>query len=224
MRTVACFQSILFLPLALLLFLDCSKAKQVCIPAISAELAEEDGQVLIVLRNTTFCEFSVCTDNAYDAMACLDVRKYPDTAEFPAERVFGASPTPPKRKIITVSDYTSLMPGQEVKVPVNMRCIPNGCRLGDSVLVSVYFKNVDPLSCSKVEVGRCDKATQDYCKRVHFVPNSTLTYWAGEVRTPYRTLRLCTYAPPRPKARTRKASKEVVVRRSRTHPLKHKVF
>ena len=208
--------------LAISLLAGCGgSGKKTCVPAISADLVEENGQAFVSLRNTSLCEFSICTDNAYDDAASLDVRRYPDTAELPSERVFGASPQPQKRGIITVSDYVSMAPGQEIRVPVNLRCIPDGCRLGDTVFVSVYFKNVDPIACSKVAVGKLDKATQDYGKRLHFVPNTTLTYWAGEVRTPYRALRLCTYAPPRPKVR---ASRVTVLRQSRTHPLKHKVF
>lgn len=223
MRSSTCLLSIVIACFALWLLPGCGSGKKACVPSLSASLVEEDKSVLLSLKNTAACEFSICTDNVYDAMACLDVRKYPDTSEFSTERVFGASPAAAKRPIITVSDYVSLLPGQEVRVPVNLRCIPDGCRLGDTVFISVYFKNIDPLLCSKVEVAKYDKATQDYCKRLHFIPNKSLVYWAGEVRTPCLAVHLCTYAPPRPKAH-KAPKKEVVLRRSRSHPLKHKVF
>ena len=197
--------------------------KEVIPPApkkIGARLMEEGSRLMLVLHNYSVGPATICRANVYDAAASLDIRRYPDTGELPPEKVFGTRATAPKGPIITVSDFVTLAPGQEIRVPVDLSGILNGCKLGDSVFVSVFFKNIDPFICSKVEVEKSDKATQDYCRLLHCVPMLSCSYWAGEVRTPYYCVGLCVYAPPKARQRPR----EVIVRMSRAHPIRHRVF
>jgi hypothetical protein len=187
---------------------------------LSATLVDEKGTLSIVLRNCSQVELVVCDRNFYAPAEYLDVRKFPDTGRLPPEKVFAALPRF-QRKEVTLSDFVPLGPGREHSLPLDLHCIRNGCSLGDTVLLSVFFKNVDPFLCSNVSVDKCDKATQDYCRMLHCIPSAALRYWYGEVHTPFRAVNLCVHAPPAAPARK---SPEVVVRRSLTHPLKHKVF
>jgi hypothetical protein len=187
---------------------------------LSATLVDDKGTLSIVLRNCSQTDLVVCDRNFYTPAEYLDVRKFPDTGRLPAEKVF-LPVSRVQRKEVTLSDFVPLGPGRELSLPLDLRCIRNGCALGDTVLLSVFFKNIDPFLCSNVSVDKCDKATQDYCHMLHCIPSAALRYWYGEVRTQFRAVNLCKHAPPAAAARR---APEVVVRRSRTHPLKHKVF
>jgi hypothetical protein len=190
--------------------------------AIDATIAEENGRLTLVLRNKSFKELVLCQKNVYTSCECLDIRKFPDTGSLPPEKVFAEQPAQSARKEITLSDFVELGPGKTVKLPVDLGCIRDGRALGDSVFLSAFFKNVDPFSCSSLNIDKCDKATQDYCRSLHCIPNASLPYWTGEVRTPYLRVNLCASASPRVGAHRRPGV--TVVRRSRTHPLKHRVF
>jgi hypothetical protein len=190
---------------------------------LRADLLEEGKQLFLVLRNESTRDITVCKRNFYDNIECLDIRRFPDTAEFTDEQLFGKRITRTERPIITLEDFIKLDIAQEARLPIDLGCIPNGCKIGDSVFISVFFKNIDPGLCSKVEVGSCDKATQDYCKLLHVIPTLDNTYWSGEVRTTYHRLNLCTFIPKKKVKRSRK-TRVRVLRRSKTHPLDHKVF
>ena len=206
-------------------FFNCGKKVEEKPPGlfITARVEEGNRQLFLVLRNGSTCEATVCKRNFYDMIQCLDIRKFPDTAEFPREKLFGKKVPGIKRAIITLDDFVTLGMGQETRLPIDIRCIARPCRLGDTVLISVFFKNIDPHLCSKVEVNNCDKATQDYCKLLHVIPTLANRYWSGEIRTPYRPVHLCAFAPPKV-VNKKRSSKVTVIRRSRTHPLKRKVF
>jgi hypothetical protein len=190
---------------------------------MTARLEQGDRELYLVLRNGSACEATICKRNFYDMIQCLDIRKFPDTTEFSHEQLFGKIAPSIKRAIITLDDYVTLGIGQETSIPIDLRCIAKPCRLGDTVLISVFFKNIDPNLCSKVEVNNYDKATQDYCRLLHVIPTLANRYWSGEIRTPYKPVHLCTFAPPR-KVKKQRSSKITVIRRSKTHPLKHSVF
>ena len=127
------------------------------------------------------------------------------------------------RTIITMDEFESIDTGKELRLPVDLRPVRNDAGRGAPVLIRVYFKNIDPFSCSRVDVANYDKATQNYCGLLHYVPNRELHYWAGEVRTPYLPVKLSRYVK-RHKQAVKKRARAVVVRRSKTHPLKKKVF
>jgi hypothetical protein len=207
----------------LLVLLGCGKPEvQKPLLIFTARLAEGNGLLNLVLHNESACEATICRRNFYDMVECLDVRRFPDTAEFSPEQVFGKKSPGIKRSIITLDDYLKIGTGQEITLPLDLRCIAAPCKLGDSVFVSVFFKNIDPTLCSKVEVGSYDKATQDYCRLLHVIPTLANNYWSGEIRTSYY-VHLCTYAPPKSSTK-RRSSKVTVIRRSTSHPLDHKVF
>jgi hypothetical protein len=216
---------IFFVPIiACTFFSGCGKLEEK-LPAlsVSAFLEEGDKQLSLALRNTSACEVTVCKRNFYDMVECLDIRKFPDTAEFSQEKVFGKQAPGIKRAIITLDDFITLGIGQVARIPLDLRCIAAPCRLGDSVLISVFFKNIDPHLCSKVEVNNYDKATQDYCRLLHVIPTLANRYWSGEIRTPYKPVHLCAFATPKP-VKTKRSTRVTVIRKSRTHPLDHPVF
>jgi hypothetical protein len=190
---------------------------------VTARLEVGDRQVFLVIRNESTCEATICKRNFYDMVECLDIRRFSDTAEFSEEKVFGKKIPGIKRTIITLDDFITLGIGKETRLPLDLRCIVAPCRLGDSVLLSVFFKNIDPYICSKVEVNNSDKATQDYCRLLHVIPTLANRYWSGEIRTPYKPVHLCAFAPPKPATRKR-STKVTVIRKSKKHPLDHKVF
>jgi hypothetical protein len=209
---------------AILCYLHCaSSPEKKPLLVLTARLAEENNLLNLVLRNGSECELTICKHNFYDAVACLDVRHYPDTSEFMTERVFGKNVPAIKQRIITLDDFCKLPTGQETRIPLDLRCIAAHCRLGDTVFIAAFFKNIDPSLCSKVLVVNYDKATQDYCKLLHVIPTLENNYWSGEVKTGYLPVKLCKYAPPKSKKKRGK-SKVRVLRRSRTHPLNHQVF
>jgi hypothetical protein len=210
--------------LVLLFCYGCVKQQEKC-PTLSvtASLEEGDNQLFLALRNTSACEITVCKRNFYDMVECIDIRRFPDTAEFSQEQIFGKQAPGIKRAIITLDDFTTLGLGQVTRIPLDLRGIAAPCKLGDTVFISAFFKNIDPYLCSKVDVNNSDKATQDYCRLLHVIPTLANHYWSGEIRTPYKPVHLCAFA--RPKAANKKRSAKVtVIRRSRTHPLNHKVF
>jgi hypothetical protein len=213
------------LALALPFCTGCGGKQEEKLPAlfITAHLEEGDEQLLLVLRNGSTCEATVCKRNFYDMVECLDIRRFPDTAELSQEQVFGKKVPGIKRAIITLDDFITLGIGQEARIPLDIRCIAAPCRLGDTVLISVFFKNIDPHLCSKVEVNDYDKATQDYCRLLHVIPTLANRYWSGEIRTPYMPVHLCAFASPRA-VKKQRSTKVTVIRKSRTHPLDHKVF
>jgi hypothetical protein len=106
-------------------------------------------------------------------------------------RLYGKKPCVIKRKNVTMSDFVSLPPDQEVRLPVDLRCVKNGCFLGDTVFISVRFMNIDPFICSRIEVKKYKPEIQEYCELFHFVPNKSLNYWSGEIKTPYFPFSLC---------------------------------
>jgi hypothetical protein len=220
-----------FFPLALLcataacafLFVSCGKEGKERLPPITASLVEENRQLFLVLRNNSDSTFVICKRNFYDPIQCLDIRKKTDTAEYSTEFLFGGVQSGVIRTIITVDEFEQLDTGREMRIPVDLRPVRKDAGAGGPVLIGVYFKNIDPFSCSRVDVSNYDKMTQNYCKLMHYVPNRKLNYWVGEVRTPYLPVNLGRYVLRHQQA-VKKRSKAVVVRRSRTHPLKKKVF
>ncbi|MBN2036011.1 MAG: hypothetical protein JW768_04645 [Chitinispirillaceae bacterium] len=207
-----------------LLFAGCSKpAVKPPLLVLRAHIEEEGKNLFLVLHNESTRDITICTRNFYDKIECLDIRAFPDTAEIPDERLFGKGVQRTTQDIITLDDFIRLDIGQETRIPVDLSGIYRGCKLGDSVFISVFFKNIDPVLCSKVEVENHDKATQDYCKLLHVIPTRANTYWSGEVRTPYYRINPCAFAPKKTYKKQR-TSKVRVLRKSKTHPLKHKVF
>jgi hypothetical protein len=152
---------------------------------ISALLMEADGRLFLVLHNNSGMELTLCRRNFYLPLDYLDIKRYPDTTEFTFERVFGKKPCVVKRKNVTASDFVSLPPDNDLRLPVDLRCVHDVKALGDTVLVSVRFMNIDPFVCSRVEVKKYRPEIQEYCELLHFVPNKDLKYWEGEVKTPY---------------------------------------
>ncbi|MBN1129118.1 MAG: hypothetical protein JXA71_09030 [Chitinispirillaceae bacterium] len=207
-----------------LFLLGCDAPPEEKMPlTLTARLVEENGVCNLVVRNDSKGELTVCKRNFYDAVSCLDVRRFPDTAEFGTEQVFGRNALPAKREIITLDDYCRLAPGQEARVPLDLRPIAAHCRLGDTVYLAAFYKNIDPALCSRVQVHGLDKAVQDYCRLLHVIPTLDNHYWSGEIRTPYLPVNLCKYAPKK-SAVQRRSSKARVIRRSKTHPLDRPVF
>jgi hypothetical protein len=193
------------------------------LPPLTAQLLEENGQLLLVLRNNSDSAFVICKRNFYDPIQCLDIRKTADTTPYSTDFLFGGVQSGVIRAIITMDDFVSLDIGREMRLPVDLRPVRKDAGAGRPVLISVYFKNIDPFACSRVDVTGYDKATQNYCTLMHYVPNRKLNYWTGEVRTPYLPVNLSRYVQQQ-KQVIKKRSRAVVVRRSRTHPLKYKVF
>jgi hypothetical protein len=187
---------------------------------VSATLSKDNGSLALVLRNNSPQNLTICKKNFYTPFEFLEIRKFPDSSEAPQDKIFLPLPSRFTRPEVTLSDFITLGPGKEFALPLDLRSIRNGCALGDTVLLAASFKNVDPFLCSSLNVDKCDKATQEYCRLLHCIPRASCLYWSGDVRTPFSAVHLCTYAPPR----VRKASPVVVVRRSVTHPLKRKVF
>jgi len=209
--------------LAALLLVSCGKGKKEKLPDITARLVEENHQLAIVLHNNSDTAFVICKRNFYDPIQCLDVRRASDTTEFSTELLFGGVQSGVIRTIITMDDFLPLDTGAELRLPVDLRPVRKDAGEGRPVLISVYFKNIDPFACSRVDVANYDKMIQNYCKLLHFVPNRQLHYWTGEVRTPYLPVNLRSYMV-RQQIAVKKRSKAVVVRQSRTHPLRRKVF
>jgi hypothetical protein len=206
-----------------LLLVSCHREKKAKLPDITANLVEENHQLYIVLHNNSDTCFVVCRRNFYDPIQCLDVRRASDTAEFSTELLFGGVQSGVIRTIITMDDFVTLDTGKETRLPVDLRPVRKDVGMGGPVLISVYFKNIDPFVCSRVGVGNYDKMIQNYCKLLHFVPNRLLHYWAGEVRTPYLPVNLRYYVV-RQQTAVKKRSQAVIVRQSRTHPLRRRVF
>lgn len=205
------------------IFMTCGKGGKTPLPPITARLIEENGQMFVVLRNNADSAFVICKRNFYDPIQCLDIRRPPDTTEFPTELLFGGVLSGVVRSIITVDDFATLDTGAELRLPVDLRPVKTDVAPGQPVLIRVYFKNIDPFSCSRVDVANFDKSIQNYCGLMHYVPNRTLRYWVGEVRTPYSSINLSVYVQQHRQA-VKKHYEPVVVRRNRAHPLKKKVF
>jgi hypothetical protein len=205
------------------LWVDCGKNRKALLPPVTARLVEEPGHLYIVLRNNSDSAFVICTRNFYDPIQCLDIRGLPDTTEFPTEILFGGVLGGVVRSIVTVDDFVTLDTGQEMRLPVDMRPVKKDMAPGRKVLMRVYFKNIDPFCCSRVDVANFDKSIQNYCKLMHYVPNRKLRYWVGEVRTPYSGINLGAYVR-RHQQQVRKKSEPVLIRRSWSHPLTKKVF
>jgi hypothetical protein len=213
------------------LFVDCEKErpplpKKPMADDVEATLSQDGGKLSLVLQNRSIKDLVVCQRNFYLSRECLDIRKYPDTSALPPEKVFAPQGGRVVRKEITLSDFQTLGPGRTLSIPVDLSCIRNGRALGDSVFLSVFFKNVDPFSCSNLNIDKCDKATQDYCRSLHCIPNASLPYWAGEIRTPYVVVSLkgCVAAASGSAGAPHRDPHVTVLRRSRSHPLKHRVF
>ena len=197
------------------------------LPPITAQLLEENGQLFLVLRNNADSSFVICKRNFYDPIQCLDIRNISDTTGYSTDILFGGVQSGVIRTIITMDEFVSLDTGREMRQPVDLRPVRKDVGAGRPVLISVYFKNIDPFACSRVDVAGYDKAIQNYCTLMHYVPNRKLNYWTGEVRTPYLPVNLYRYVSrnvQQQKKAIKKRSETVVVRRSRTHPLRHKVF
>jgi hypothetical protein len=207
----------------LFLFISCAKEKKAFKPPMTAKLVEENHQLFIVLRNNSDSAVVVCKRNFYDPIQCLDVRNASDTSEFSTELLFGGVQSGVIRTIITMDDFVPLDTGKEMRLPIDLRPVRKDVGWGRPVLIRVYFKNIDPLSCSKVEVTNFDKMIQNYCTLMHYVPNPKLHYWIGEVRTPYCPVNLAYYVV-RQQQIVKKRAQPVMVRRSRTHPLTKRVF
>jgi hypothetical protein len=205
------------------LFTGCGRGNHERLPSITANLIEEEKQLFLVLHNNSDTAFVICKRNFYDPIQCLDIRRLPDTIEFPTEELFGGVLSGVVRSIVTLDDFATLDTGQTMRLPVDLRPVKKDVAPGQMVLARVYFKNIDPFFCSRVDVAKYDKSIQNYCKLMHYVPNRTLRYWVGEVRTPYIPLNLSVYVQ-RHQQTVRKKYAPVVVRRSRTHPLTKKVF
>lgn len=159
--------------------------------AITAYLTEERGRLLLVLHNISGKEFQVCKRNFYLPLDYIDIKRFPDTTEFTFSRIFGKKPCVIKRKNVTMSDFVSLPPDQEIRLPVDLRCVNKGCSLGDTVLISVRFMNIDPFICSRLEVKKYKPEIQEYCELFHFVPNKNENYWSGEIKTRYVPYSFC---------------------------------
>ena len=194
---------------------------------LTAALEQNSGQLCLTLHNASTCEVTVCKRNFYDMIECLDVRRFPDTAEFTPEQIFGKRIPGIKRPIITVDDFVKIGIGQDFTIPLDLRCIAAPRKLGDTAFISIFFKNIDPHLCSKVDVKNYDKAIQDYCKLLHVIPTLEHRYWWGEIRTPYLAVNMHAFAPPtiaKKQGKQRRSSKVTILRKSRTHPLKQPVF
>lgn len=216
-------QALLFTALAVTVICFSCKVKKEKLPPITANLVEESKQLFLVLRNNSDSSYVICKRNFYDPIQCLDIRKTSDTTEYSTEFLFGGVRSGVIRTIITIDEFESLDTGKEMRIPVDLRPVRKDAGAGRPVLIGVYFKNIDPFACSRVDVSSYDKATQNYCKLMHYIPNRNWHYWTGEVRTPYLPVNLSRYVQ-RQKQAVKKRSQTVVIRRSRTHPLKKKVF
>jgi hypothetical protein len=205
------------------LFVACGKEKKERLSPVTARLVEENRQLILVLRNNSDSSFVICKRNFYDPIQCLDIRKISDTTEYSTEFLFGGVQSGVIRAIITVDDFELLDTGREMRLPVDLRPVRKDAGAGGPVLISVYFKNIDPFSCSRVDVANFDKMTQNYCRLMHYVPNRNWHYWTGEVRTSYLPIYLRRYVLRHQQA-IKKKPQAVVVRRSRIHPLRKKVF
>ncbi len=206
------------------LSVSCGKAEKEPLPSMTAKLIEENHQLFLVLHNNSDTVFMMCKRNFYDPIQCLDVRKASDTTEFSTELLFGGVQSGVIRTIITVDDFVPLDTGAELRLPVDLRPARKDVGAGRPVLIRVYFKNIDPFACSRVDVANYDKMIQNYCTLMHYVPNRTLHYWAGEVRTSYCPVNLGYYVRRQQQQVVRKQPQAVMVRQSRTHPLRRKVF
>ena len=151
---------------------------------LSALLMEENGRVVLVLRNVSGMELYLCKRNFYLPLDYIDIRHYPDSTVLPFDKVFGKKPCIMKRRDVTVSDFVSLPPDKEIKLPVDLRCVQKKYVGNDTVFLAVKFMNIDPFICSRVEVKKYRPEIQEYCELFHYVPKKDLHYWEGEVRTP----------------------------------------
>lgn len=186
MKTPAGGPILLFLAASgVMLLAGCGKSNPRLPESIFAELKEERGQLLLVLHNTSGRELMVCKRNFYLPTDYIDIRHYPDTMELPFEKIFGKKPCVIKRKTVTVSDFVALPADEEVRLPVDLRCVRIGRSFGDTVYIAVRFMNIDPFICSRVEVKKYKPEIQSYCELLHYVPDKELNYWVGEVKTPY---------------------------------------
>jgi hypothetical protein len=212
--------------IAAVLCVSCGGKKE-RLPPITAQLIEENRQLFLVLRNHADSALVICTRNFYDPIQCLDIRNISDTTGYSTDLLFGGVQAGVVRTIITMDEFVSLDTGRELRLPVDLRPVRKNPAAGRPVLISVYFKNIDPFACSRVDVSSYDKATQNYCTLMHYVPNRSWRYWIGEVRTPYLPVNLSYFVQQQQKKKIlaiKKRTRAVVVRRSRTHPLNHKVF
>ena len=103
------------------IFMTCGKGGKTPLPPITARLIEEKGQMFVVLRNNADSAFVICKRNFYDPIQCLDIRRPPDTTEFPTELLFGGVLSGVVRSIITVDDFATLDTGAELRLPVDSK-------------------------------------------------------------------------------------------------------
>lgn len=174
------------LAVSVVLFLsDCRKTHPQEPFALTAYLTEEHGRLLLVLKNISGKEQMLCRRNFYLPPEYIDIKHYPDTTALTFEQIFGKKPSIIKRKNVTMSDFVLLPVDQEVRLPVDLRCVSRNSSLGDTVFISVRFMNIDPFICSRLEVKKYKPDIQEYCELFHYVPDKALNYWTGEVKTPY---------------------------------------
>jgi len=186
MKTTVVARVVSFLGVSIVLLLSgCGHTHPQEPYALTARLAEERGRLILVLKNISGKEQMICRRNFYLPLDYIDIKHYPDTTELTFERVFGKKPCVVKRKNVTMSDFVSLPPDQEMRLPVDLRCVNRSSSMGDTVLVSVRFMNIDPFICSRIEVKKYKPEIQEYCELFHYVPDKALHYWTGEVKTPY---------------------------------------
>ena len=226
-HTAPLLPALLLVALAVAVLCVSCRGKKERLAPLTAQLIEENRQLSLVLRNNADSAFVICTRNYYDPIQCLDIRSISDTTQYSTELLFGGVQSGVIRTIITMDEFVPLDPGKELRLPVDLRPVRKDAGAGRPVLISVYFKNIDPFACSRVDVDGYDKAIQNYCTLMHYVPNRKLNYWIGEVRTPYVPVNLYRYVQKQQqlqKQAVKKRSQAVVVRRSRIHPLRHKVF
>jgi hypothetical protein len=192
MKTPSGIRPLLTLGTALLLLIPgCGKTPPQEPLGITVELADDQGQLLLVVHNCSGKELMFCRRNFYLPLDYIDIRHYPDTAALPFEKIFGKKPCVVKRKDVTVSDFVALPPNEAVRLPVDLRCVRNGCSLGDTVFIAVRFMNVDPFICSRLEIKKFKADIQHYCELFHYIPNKDANYWVGEVKTPYFAYSFC---------------------------------
>jgi hypothetical protein len=186
MKTQTVIRVFSFIGIAVVMLLTrCGKTHPQEPFALTAHLMEERGRLLLILKNISGNEQMLCRRNFYLPLDYIDIKHYPDTTELTFERIFGKKPCIVKRKSVTMSDFVSLPPNQEVRLPVDLRCVSRNSSLNDTVFISVKFMNIDPFICSRIEVKKYRPEVQEYCELFHYVPDKAQHYWNGEVKTPY---------------------------------------